>query len=445
MSRLVKLNLFTLFAALTASLGGVLFGYNSSAISGAILFLTEEFQFSKVDRALIISILLLGALVGSLLGGYLTDHIGRKKTLFITVAIFSIGTTILVLANTFSAFMWGRFILGIGVGIVSVAVPLYIAEISPSSYRGSLVSLNQLAITIGILLGYIIDYIYSHEANWQMMFAFAFIPTFLFLLGLLFIPETPSYLQGIGKRKKAQKVMHKITGRVLDKDISMEEKKERVKKEAFSTLFKSENIPPLVTGLGISIFQQITGINVIIYYAPTIFQMVGYPSAPSAIYATIGIGVVNVIMTIVAVLIIDKIGRRPLLITGLIGMSLSLFTLGISFFEREADIGIVSLISLMAYVSFFAISLGPVAWLIISEIFPLTIRGRAMGLAIFANWICNYLVSLTFLNLIAEVTPSGAFWLYTGICLFALWFVSYKVPETKNKTFEEIHRFWNKK
>jgi MFS transporter, SP family, galactose:H+ symporter len=444
MSKLLRLTFFTVIIAFIASLGGLLFGYNTSVISGAILFLSKEFAFSKLNQAMIVSILLIGALIGALCGGYLSDGIGRKKTLFSAVLLFVVGTIVLIIAHSLGFFLLGRFIVGLGVGIVSVTVPLYIAEISPTHFRGTLVSFNQLAITVGILLAYVIDYLFARESNWQAMFAFALVPSVIFFIGLFFIPETPSYLAGIGRKKRAQQIMHKISGRAALETIDLEGKAEKVKPISLKHLVAPKVRKAFITGIGISVFQQITGINVVIYYAPQIFQLAGYTSAPSAILATIGIGVINVIVTLAALVIIDRVGRKPLLITSLIGMAISLFILGISFFEKKQDLGLVSMVSLMAYVSFFAIGLGPVTWLIISEIFPLSIRGRAMGIAIFANWLCNYFVSLTFLNLIMEITTSGALWLYTGICLFGLWFVCVKVPETKNKTFEEIQKFWEK-
>lgn len=444
MTKSSKLTPFTLFVSIIASLGGILFGYNTSVISGALLFISKDFLLSNFDQALIVSILLIGALIGAFVGGYFADIIGRKKTMLFSIILFVIGTVIMIVSNRLSEFMVGRFVLGLGVGIVSVTVPLYIAEMSPPSIRGALVSFNQFAITIGILLGYIIDYLYSGSGNWQAMFAFAFVPTIVYFVALFFIPETPSFLSKKGKKGLAKQITHHILGRRAAEKESLEGKEERIRKKPppITSFFKKPIRSAFITGIGISIFQQITGINVIIYYAPRIFQLAGFTSEPAAILATMGIGIVNVFVTLIALLIIDKVGRKPLLIIGLIGMAISLFTLGICFFEHLKDIGVISVISLMAYVSFFAISLGPIAWLLISEIFPLSIRGKAMGIAIFANWICNYIVSLTFLNLIEDISLPGAFWLYTGICLVALWFVSAKVPETKSKTFEQIQKFW---
>ena len=444
MRKTKKLTFFALFSAIIASFGGVLFGYNTSVISGAILFIAKEYHFTDLQQALIVSTLLLGALFGSLLAGYLVDKIGRRPTLFFSVFLFGIGTILLMSADALFGFLLGRFILGIGVGIVSLAVPLYIAEIAPILFRGALVSINQLAITVGILLGYSIDYAYADLGEWKWMFGFTFFPLLLLFFGLFLISETPSFLAAKGKKKEARNVMAHLRGKNAEGDISMEGNHEKRPNLSFKALFHKSTKAPFITGVGLSIFQAITGVNIVIYYAPRIFQMAGYASEPSAIFATIGIGIVNVIMTLVALWLIDRVGRRPLLVVGLIGMSLSLFMLGISFFDPKRDLSIFSTLSVISYVAFFAVSLGPIAWLIIAEIFPLNIRGKAMGIAIFANWSANYIISLTFLNLAHLLSITGVFWLYTFICLIALWFVSRKIPETRNKSFAEIQSFWEK-
>ncbi len=431
---------FLLFSVFVASLGGLLFGFNTSVISGALLFITKQFSFSTFDQELVVSTLLVGALIGALLGGSMADKLGRKLTLFFTVFLFAIGVFFLVVADTLSFFLIGRFILGLAIGIVSLCVPLYIAEISPPKIRGALVSCNQLAITIGILIAYLVDYGYSDQGQWRWMFAFAFFPTALLFIGLFFIKETPSWLLEEGREKEAKKAAKQLHPELV---YSQETKEGILAKK--KGIFHRSVRTPFIIGVGISIFQQITGINVVIYYAPRIFQAAGFQSSQTAILATVGVGIVNVIMTIIALWLIDKAGRRPLLMVGLIGMFFSLLILGFSFYEEAKELGIASIVSMITYVAFFAISLGPVAWLIISEIYPLSIRGKAMGIAVFANWTCNYIVSLTFLTLLEQLSTAGTFLLYAAICLIALWFVRKWVPETKNKTFEEIQHFWAKK
>ncbi len=439
-----KFTIFTLFVALVAAIGGLLFGYNTSAISGAILFLTKEFNLSTIAQEVIVSIILIGALIGACFGGILTDRIGRKTTLFLTTIIFLVGIFIVMTADHVTNLIIGRIILGLAIGIVSLCVPLYIAEMSDPKHRGALVSLNQLAITIGILLAYVVDYFYAPTGQWRSMFGIALIPTILLFIGLFFIPETPSYLASKGKKQKALKILKKIEINTSKSEV-VKEKASGKKMISWRKLFEKSLRPALIAGIGISIFQQITGINIVIYYAPRIFQLAGLESATSAILATMGVGTINFLMTIIALWLIDMVGRKPLLIVGLIGMILSLAVLGVAFLETTRVTSFISIVSLMSYVSFFAISLGPVAWLIISEIYPIGIRGRAMGIAIFANWSFNYIISLTFLTLVDFLGKSGTFWFYSFIGLLGLWFVIKKIPETKGKELEDIQNYFKKK
>lgn len=435
-----KIMNFSLFVSCIAAIGGILFGYNTSVISGAQLFLKQDFNLSTLEQEVIVSTLLIGALIGALIGGVIADFIGRKKTLFFTLLLFFIGVLALTLANGYTALLIGRFITGFGVGIVSMAVPLYIAEMSPPNSRGALVSLNQLCITLGILLAYIISYIFANESAWRIMFGFAFIPIVVQFLGLFFIPETPSWLLTHHKREKAEKVLHLL--RLDHQNIHSE--KNVPTHARWSELFSPAVRMPFLIGIGMAVLQAITGINTVIYYAPNIFQLAGFSSAKTALFATMLVGVINVVVTIISLWLIDRIGRKPLLIWGLIGMAFSLIVLGITFLVHGQISGIISVAALLAFVSSFAISLGPVAWLIISEIYPLGIRGRAMGIAVFSNWLCNYFVSLTFLTLIESLGTSSTFWLYAIICLLGLWFVIRLVPETKGKTFEQIQSFWTR-
>jgi sugar porter (SP) family MFS transporter len=440
MSSPSKFSSFSLFVSIIAALGGLLFGYNTSVVSGALLFIAQDFHLSTFQQELVVSTLLIGALLGAICGGFLADSFGRKKTLFMTLLLFLVGIVLLMEAEGFSSLLTGRFIVGLGIGVASLAVPLYIAEMSPPGNRGALVSLNQLAITIGILLAYIVSYHYSESGEWRDMFGFALIPVAIQFVGLFFIPETPSWLMNHNRRGAAEKVLLKAQLVHESSDTEKEVHSNKSWKELFSPHVRRA----FLIGIGISVFQQITGINTVIYYAPQIFQKAGYQTAQGAILATMLVGIVNVGMTIVALWLIDRLGRRPLLVGGLIGMGLSLAVLGFSFFSGGSHVGLVAILGVMAYVACFAISLGPVAWLIISEIYPLGIRGRAMGVATFANWVCNYIVSLTFLSLIDTFGTGMTFWLYTLICVLALWFVLKMVPETRGKTLEQIQHFWKR-
>ena len=302
----------------------------------------------------------------------------------------------------------------------------------------------QLMITLGVLVAYVVCYLYAERQEWREMFGFGFVPLVIQFIGLFFIPETPAWLISHKHPEEAEKVLHQLSDAHLSENlVDAERKEDAPKDQRWSALFEPKIRKAFLIGVGMSVFQQITGINAVIYYAPRIFQLAGYQEAQMATFVTMLLGAVNVGMTLVALWLIDKLGRRPLLIVGLIGMSLSLALLGLSFSGSE-QAGVVAVIALMSYISFFAISLGPVAWLIISEIYPLGIRGRAMGAATFANWACNYFVSLTFLSLVTSIGAGLTFWLYMLISLIGLWFVWKMVPETKGKTFEEIQHFWKR-
>lgn len=445
MHRKEKFTKYSLFVSCVAAIGGILFGYNTSVISGVLLFITNDFHLSTIEQEVVVSTLLIGALIGALLGGIIADHFGRKKTLFFTLILFFIGVLTLTQAGGYDMLLVGRFISGLAIGIVSMAAPLYIAEMSPPESRGALVSLNQLCITIGILIAYIVTYAFAAKADWRDMFAFAFIPIGLQFIGLFFIPETPSWLLTRNRKEAAEEILHKI--RVSQPHLHLVETnkdEDTPSKKHWKALLAPSVRKPFLIGIGVAVFQSITGINTVIYYAPQIFQLAGYQAAQTALFATILVGAVNVLVTIISLWLIDRIGRRPLLIAGLIGMAASLAVLGISFIGHGESSGLTAVVALLIFVAFFAVSLGPVAWLIISEVYPLGIRGRAMGIATFSNWVCNYFVSLTFLTLIQVLGTTGTFWLYAIICFLGLWFVIRLVPETKGKTFEEIQAFWKK-
>ena len=437
---------YALFVSVVAALGGFLFGYNTSVISGALLFLVNDLKLTTFQEELVVSTLLIGALLGSLCSGFLADSFGRKKTLFTTVALFFIGTFFLTEASDFEELLVGRFISGFAIGLASVAVPLYIAEMAPCDKRGVYVSLNQLMITLGVLVAYIVCYLYAVRQEWREMFAFGFVPLSIQFIGLFFVPETPAWLIMHDQKEAAEKVLHKLRiAHPAQHLVEVETEEDRPKDSSWCALFKPNMRRAFLIGMGISIFQQITGINAVVYYAPKIFQLAGYKTAEMATFVTMLLGCVNAGMTVIALWLIDRLGRRPLLMIGLIGMSVSLGVLGFFFYHLSSLESFMAVLALMAYIAFFAISLGPIAWLIISEIYPLGIRGRAMGAATFANWASNYLISLTFLSLIHLVGASFTFWVYMIISLIGLWFVYKMVPETKGKTFEEIQAFWEKK
>ncbi|HWW83545.1 MAG TPA: sugar porter family MFS transporter [Vicinamibacterales bacterium] len=438
---------FVFAAAGFAAIGGLLFGYDTGVISGAELFLKKDFELSTFDLELIVSGVLAGAAVGSLVGGRLADIYGRRRLLFATAVIFAVGALVCAGAMSPAILIVGRLIVGLGIGLASGTVPVYISEVSSAEDRGWQVSLFQLAITVGIVLAYFVDYALASREAWRAMFGIAVIPAVFFAAGMYFLPESPRWLVKSGRRQAAQAVLSRIRGtenvgeelRAIELTLTNADGRSRM-----TDLLEPAVRPALIVGIGLAIFQQVTGINTVIYYAPIIIQSAGIPSASGAILATLGIGVVNVIMTIVSMWLLDRVGRRPLLLTGVAGMAMTLGVLGVVFRQAVPTETSVTLavVSMMVYVAAFAISLGPIFWLLISEIYPLKIRSSTEGLSAAFNWGSNLIVSLTFLTLMQTLGASRTFWLYGAFAVAAWFFSYYRVPETRRRTLEEIEMFW---
>ncbi len=438
---------FVYLAAIFAALGGLLFGYDTGVISGAELFIRNDFTLSTFELEVIVSGVLAGAAVGALGGGRMADLFGRRKLLITTAIIFAAGAILCAVAQSPTILVVGRIIVGLGIGLSSSTVPVYISEVAPADARGWQVSLFQLAITVGILLAYLVDYAFALIQGWRWMFGLAVVPAGIFGLGMIFLPESPRWLVRKGRREDARATLSRIRGTAdVDPELAEIERSLHQAPESgrLSDLLAPSIRRSLVIGIGLAIFQQITGINTVIYYAPVIIQSAGISSASGAILATAGIGLVNVLMTIIAMRLIDRSGRKPLLLIGIAGMAVTLGFLGFVFrmSAHSGALAWLAVISMMAYVASFAISLGPIFWLLISEIYPLKIRNSAEGLAATFNWGSNLLITLTFLTLVERLGPSWTFWLY-GLSAVAAWIFSYYiVPETKGRTLEEIEEYW---
>lgn len=437
---------FVYIAAIFAALGGLLFGYDTGVISGAELFFRNEFTLTTFALEVIVSGVLAGAAVGALVGGRLADLFGRRRLLIATAIIFAAGAILCAAAPSAMVLAVGRIIVGFGIGLSSSGVPVYISEVAPADARGWQVSLFQLAITVGILLAYLVDYAFAASQGWRWMFGLAVVPAAIFGAGMFFLPESPRWLLRKGRAETARAMLVRIRAKpsVDDEFREIEMSVTKAPESGhFSDLFAASLRPALVVGIGLAIFQQITGINTVIYYAPLIIQKAGISSASGAILATAGIGAVNVLMTILSMWLIDRAGRRPLLLIGIAGMAITLGLLGYVFRASQQSTGMawIAVISMMAYVGSFAISLGPIFWLLISEIYPLKIRNSAEGVAATFNWGANLLVTLTFLTLLEMLGPSTTFCVY-GLCAIAAGIFSYYfVPETKGRTLEEIEEF----
>ncbi|RYB01768.1 sugar porter family MFS transporter [Lichenibacterium ramalinae] len=433
--------------ALTAALGGLLFGYDTGVISGALLFLREAFHLSPTMLGVVTGIALAGAAGGASVAGLLADRFGRRPTLIGTAAVFVAGAVVSALAGDLAVLLAGRLLVGIGIGGASMLTPLYLAEIAPARERGALVSFNQLAVTFGILGSYLIGYALASSASWRWMLGLGAVPGVVLAGGMLLLPETPRWLAEHGHVDRARAALIRLRGRGVDIEPEMKALRADLGSKAQtrpeSRLGHRAARLPLIVGIGLAVFQQVTGINTVIYFAPTIFQASGLSSASAAILATAGVGVVNVVMTAVAIWLVDRVGRRMLLLTGLAGMGVSLCALATAFMMGSGPLlGWLTAGSLAAYVGFFAVGLGPVFWLLISEIFPLAIRGRGMSAATIANWLSNLVVALTFLDLVDLVGRPAVFFIYAALTFGALLFARALVPETRGLTLEAVEALW---
>lgn len=439
---------FVIIVAAIATIGGLLFGYDTGVISGAILFIKQEFSLSSAMQEFTVSSVLVGSVLGAGLGGWWGDRFGRRHTIIISAIVFGVGALLTAFAPSLFIFIAGRIIVGMGIGIASFISPMYISEVAPQSLRGTLVFLNQITLTFGILLSYFIDYLFTNvSGNWRWMLGLAIVPALALGFGIAKMPNSPRWLVMKGKGAKARQVLTKIRG-TQEVNEELEEIHDSLKTErssSWSDLLTPTLRIPLTIGVGLAIFQQVTGINTVIYYAPTILQFAGIKSAGSSILVSTGVGAVNFLFTIVGCWFVDRAGRRPLLLVSLTGMAISLVLLGGAFAlpQLASSLGIAVAIVLMLYVASFAIGLGPVFWLLIAEIYPMNVRSKAMSVATMANWGANLLVAATFLSIVQLLGRAGAFWLYAVLTLISVFFAYKLIPETKDRTLEQIQEQLN--
>lgn len=428
-----------------AAIGGLLFGYDTGVISGALLYIKKDLHAGTFEQQSIVAVLLLGAMFGALISGFLADRISRKWTKVLSGAVYfvaAIGCALSVSAGMLIGF---RFLLGVSVGTASFVSPLYISEVSPPKVRGGLVSFNQMAVVSGIMLAYIVNYLFKDFTDqWRWMLGVAALPGAALAIGMLTVPHTPRWLMLNRQQDKAHAVLEDLRSGDEDADVDAEmdtikEANEREKGTSVRDLFRPPLRSVLLVGLLLALAQQFVGVNTVIYYAPTILSDTGATNS-AALLGTLIVGVTNVIFTIVAVLLLDRVGRRPLLITGTVGLLVALTVLAIYFSSAtlQHDYGWVALAGLILFIAAFAIGLGPVFWLMISEIFPVGVRGSAMSVCTIANWGANFLVAETFLSLSHGIGRNGVFFLYAGLAVIAIWLFSRRVPETKGRSLEDI-------
>ncbi len=432
---------FVYVVACVAALGGLLFGYDIGIISGALLFIENDFPLTPFLTGVVVSSILIGAVFGAGASGALGDRLGRRKMVLIAAVIFAAGSIGMAFSPTIGVLIFFRIVTGLAVGAASALVPTYISEISPTDLRGSLSSVFQLAITLGILLAYMVNFALAGAEAWRWMLGLAAVPAVVLFVGMYLVPETPRWLIKNNLMDEARAVLRRSRGR---QDVEQEVKEiQEVEREESQTeareLLAPWVRPMLVVGIGLAMLQQFVGINTIIYYAPTIINDTGL-GASASILATVGIGTVNVLFTLVAIWLIDKLGRKNLLLYGLTGMTLGTIILGLGFVLPGLS-GVVSYITLggmLLYIASFAASFGPIVWVMLPEIFPLQIRGSAVGVSSLSNWVANFIVALLFPVLIAALGETPVFWGLGVICVLAMIFVYFLVPETMGRSLEEI-------
>ncbi|MFO1322911.1 MAG: sugar porter family MFS transporter [Burkholderiales bacterium] len=436
-------------------LAGALFGYDQGVISGALEGVQKDFKLSSLAVEVVTSWVTLGALVGSLAGGELADRLGRRKALLAAAVLFAAGAGVEAFAPGVAILVAGRLLVGFGVGVAAVAAPLYASELAPAAQRGRFVASYQLAITIGIFLSYLVDAALAAEGHWRTMLGVSAVPAVLLLIAMIPAVESPRWLVKVGRRDDARAAI----GRArpwIDPEVRLASIEQSLRDDPGDASWREVFAPawrrPLAVGVGLAIFQQITGINAIIYYSDKIFAAAGFATPVAQAQATTwAVGAVNVAATLIAIAFIDRLGRRPLLLAGLVGMGVSLTAVGFAFLSlgdkaaggATTAAGIVTLVSLVVFISSFAFSLGPVVWTVINEIFPGRVRGRAVAFATAVNWGAAFLVSEFFLSLVGAIGESATFWLFAFFCVAGGVWVYRRVPETKGRSLEQIQELWN--
>lgn len=434
-------NRFVVRLALIAALGGFLFGYDTGIISGALLYIAPDLGAGDFAKQAFVGSLLIGAVCGAIISGFAADRISRRRVKIISGCIFAVAALASAASQTSAELIVARFVLGIAVGTASFVAPMYISELAPKKIRGGVTTFNQLMVVTGIFLAYISAWALKGVAgDWRWMLGIAAIPGLALAIGMYSQPFSPRWLVERGREDDAREVLKKVRSTEEEVDEEMSDIQEAAGKEGGWRDLLSPGVRAMVVvGIVLAVAQQLIGVNTVIYYAPTILKFTGISSG-GAVTEALAVGVTNLIFTVVAILLLDRIGRKPLLITGTIGCIVSLAVLGVFFASGSLQDSApwIALACLIVYIASFAIGLGPVFWLMISEIFPLKVKSPAMSVATVANWASNFVVASFFLSLTGAITRQGAFWLYGFFGILALIFFITRLPETKGRSLEEI-------
>jgi len=434
---------YVITVSVIAAIGGLLFGFDTAIVAGATRYFKDQFALTSLREGWAVSVVLIGCMFGAGISGSVSDRIGRKRLMLISAVLFFVSALGCALPRTVVQFVVFRFVGGLGIGSASILAPLYIAEVSPARIRGALVSVNQMAIVTGILLAYFVNWVFAGTgpSNWRWMYGMGAVPAVAFFLLLLRVPESPRWLVKKGRESEALDVLDRVNDpetaavevRRIRETIALE-------KGSVGELFKPGFRKPLIIAVVLAVLQQVTGINAILYYAPRIFERAGFERV-SAIGQSAVVGAVNLIFTVVAIVLVDKVGRKPLLLAAAAGMGISQILIG-SAFGSEAFSGYFILSLILVYIAFFSMAMGPIVWVILSEIFPTSVRGGAMAIATVFLWIADFAVTLTFPVIADRLNESAAFLFYAAMCGIAFFFILLVLPETKGKTLEDIEKRW---
>lgn len=424
-----------------SALGGYLFGFDFAVISGALPFLRTQFMLDPWWEGFLTGSLALGCIVGCLAAGTIADRKGRKPGLLLAAIIFAMSSIGIAFSSSLTMFVIMRFIAGIGVGMASMLCPMYIAEVSPANVRGRNVAINQLTVVIGILVTNLVNYFLADIGPdaWRWMFGLGVVPSLIFLIGVLWLPESPRWLMKAGQQSKAKAVLHKIGSEsfVNSTFADIQQSLSGGNKQSYKAVFEKSVRPAVIIGVVLAVFQQLCGINVVFNYTSTIFESVG-ANLDRQLFETVAIGAVNLIFTLLAMWQVDKLGRKPLMLIGSLGLSVVYVVLAF-LLQNQFPPSLISTFVLIA-IGLYATSLAPVTWVLISEIFPNKIRGTASSLAIVSLWGAYFILVFTFPILAAKLGTFGPFYLYAGICFLGFLFIKRRVKETKGQTLEELEQ-----
>ena len=429
--------------SLIAGLGGILYGYDVGIIAAALVFVRTAFELTTRMQGVVVSIVLVGSMLGAILGGIWTDRFGRRAVLLAGGATFVVGSIIAPLSPNIATLIFARALLGLAIGFTSVTAPVYVSELSPPQSRGKLIGLYQFALTLGIALANLVGYWLAAQHAWRAMFALGALPALLFLVLMFGVPESPRWLMAHGRVADAHKVLSSLTdgpGRlILLRDIQQSLTVEVERR--WSALWSPAVRGALLVAVGFTVLQQVTGINTVFYYGPRIFALAGISSDRSAIFSTLLLAVTNVLATVIALVLVDRVGRKPLLYFGVSGMMLSLLLLASCFHNQSAfgsRLGVLATVCLMVYVVCYAFSMGPIGWILVAEVFPLRLRGRGVAAATLGSGASNTLVAFTFLPLINTFGNVVTFSIYGSFCALTLLFTRFVIPETRGRELESI-------